>query len=83
MTGIVWKAPPRWARATLVTMLSSALRDRVVEAYLIGSHARGDAHLDSDVDLLVVAATDLPWPERGQLFADLRQKLGAHRGNQG
>ena len=31
---------------------------------LFGSHARGDAREDSDIDLLVVAETDLPARER-------------------
>ena len=44
--------------------------DRVVERFdperviLFGSYARGDARDDSDVDLLVVADTDLPPRQR-------------------
>jgi uncharacterized protein len=41
---------------------------------LFGSHARGDAREDSDVDLLVVAETDLPlrgrFPVVRRLLAD-------------
>lgn len=41
---------------------------------LFGSHARGEATEDSDVDLLIVAATDLPPGERfpavSRLLAD-------------
>ena len=33
---------------------------------LFGSHARGDADPDSDVDLLVVVETDLDWVARSQ-----------------
>lgn len=44
--------------------------DRIVQELapekiiLFGSHARGDAREDSDVDLLVVAETDLPLRDR-------------------
>ena len=44
--------------------------DRIVERckpekiILFGSYARGDARQDSDIDLLVVAETDLPLRER-------------------
>ena len=41
---------------------------------LFGSHARGDAREDSDIDLLVVAETDLPacdrFPAVRRLLAD-------------
>ncbi len=40
---------------------------------LFGSYARGDATEESDVDLLVVAATDLPARER---FPAIRSALG-------
>ena len=40
---------------------------------LFGSYARGDATEESDVDLLVVAATDLPARER---FPAIRSILG-------
>ena len=40
---------------------------------LFGSYARGDATEESDVDLLVVAATDLPARER---FPAIRSVLG-------
>src|SRR5664279_90335 len=40
---------------------------------IFGSYARGDAREDSDVDLLVVAETDLPVRER---FPAIRSVLG-------
>jgi len=39
---------------TVVTMLSLALNDNLVDSYLFGSKARGDFHVDSDIDLLVI-----------------------------
>jgi uncharacterized protein len=38
---------------------------------LFGSYARGDAREDSDVDLLLVAPTDLPLQERFPVVRDL------------
>jgi predicted nucleotidyltransferase len=52
-------------------MLAKRLRGRAREAYVIGSYARGEADEDSDLDLVLVAETDLPWPQRGQAFLDL------------
>ncbi|MBN1606249.1 MAG: nucleotidyltransferase domain-containing protein [Polyangiaceae bacterium] len=49
----------------LVAALVDALRpERII---LFGSRARGDARMDSDVDLLVVAETDLPPAQRAFL----------------
>ena len=38
----------------LQAALGNLLGDRLVELYLYGSHARGDAKPDSDIDILVV-----------------------------
>ena len=46
----------------LVTALVDALHPRRI--ILFGSRARGDAREDSDVDLLVIADTELPPDER-------------------
>ncbi len=55
--------------------IRSSLRGRVRRAYLYGSFARGDSGPDSDIDCMVVAETELPFPERGRLFDDLRDRL--------
>jgi len=47
----------------------------VTEAYLFGSFARGCPGAWSDVDLIVVAESDLPFVERPREYADL-QDLG-------
>ncbi len=41
------------------------------EAFLFGSHARGEADELSDVDLAVVAETGLPFLERYRAFASV------------
>ena len=62
-------------------MIDAALIDEIVsrivanfdpeEIILFGSHARGDARSDSDLDLLVILETDLPYMERSSLIDDL------------
>ena len=55
------------------------ITERIVRCFepekiiVFGSYARGDAREDSDIDLLVVAATDLPVRER---FPAIRRVLG-------
>jgi predicted nucleotidyltransferase len=44
---------------------------------LFGSRARGDAQPDSDFDLLVVAATDLPSPRRNLVARMATRHVGA------
>ena len=46
----VWKTAQR-----VCGILRDGLGDRLVAVALFGSHARGDAHPDSDLDLLVIA----------------------------
>ena len=40
---------------------------------LFGSEARGQAHEDSDIDLILVSDVfeEVPWPERGFAFFDI------------
>ena len=59
----------------VVAYLRSTLTGRVREAYFFGSFARQEIHPDSDIDLLLVAETGLPFPERGFAFSDLRDRL--------
>jgi len=56
------------------------ISDRIARAFdperiiLFGSHARGDASEDSDVDLLVIAHTSAPKPKRSvPIYSMLRQ----------
>jgi predicted nucleotidyltransferase len=52
--------------------LKQILAGRVNSAWLYGSVARGDAGPESDIDIFIIAETELPFHERGRLFEDLR-----------
>jgi uncharacterized protein len=62
-------------------VIDQALIDEVVsrivaafdpeEIILFGSHARGDAHADSDLDLLVVMDTDVTYIERSMMIDEV------------
>ena len=66
----------------LLVRLARALapRDEVLEAYLFGSHARGRAGPDSDVDVAVYidesAAEEGHWGYRAEFTTDLMAALG-------
>ena len=72
----------RKATHQLLARLSHALasRDEVLEAYLFGSHARGQAGPDSDIDVAVYidrsAAEEGHWGYRAELTTDLMAALG-------
>lgn len=51
--------------------LCARLRGRVDRAYLFGSYGTEAFHLGSDVDLILVVNTGLPFVERGRQFMDL------------
>jgi predicted nucleotidyltransferase len=38
---------------------------------LFGSKARGDFHLDSDIDLLAIVDAELPWQEIDKVISDV------------
>jgi len=58
--------------AEFTDKLKQILVGRVLSAWLYGSVARGDAGPESDIDLFIIAETELPFHERGRLFEDLR-----------
>ena len=68
----------------IVKHLSEALaaREEILEAYLFGSHARGKARPDSDVDVAVyideALADEGHWGYRAELTTDLMVALGAN-----
>lgn len=75
--------------STLTANLRDSLRDRFRAAFgerlhrliLYGSHARGDATEDSDIDVLVVLNEVPDWSDRErahEVMHDLRKKYGAH-----
>ena len=73
---------PATVDGRLVARLTQALvaRDEILEAYLFGSHARGQARSDSDVDVAVYvdesAAEEGHWGYRAELTTDLMAALG-------
>ena len=67
-----------------LAQLSKALsaREEILEAYLFGSRARGEARSDSDVDVAVYVdealADDGHWGYRAELTTDLMAALGTN-----
>jgi predicted nucleotidyltransferase len=55
--------------------LAKKLEGRVTAAYLFGSLGTGRFGAWSDIDLMVVAAADLPFVERASAFDDLRDRV--------
>ena len=76
-SSVVWPEPPRWTREKLVRLLERRLKGKAQEAWLIGSHAARRAHAHSDVDLILVRDTNLPWPERAKPLLPLLAPFGA------
>ena len=68
----------------LLARLTSALkgREEILEAYLFGSHARGQAQPHSDIDVAVyideALADDGAWGYQAQLTTDLMVVLGTN-----
>lgn len=71
------------ATRPLVDPIRAALSGRleVLEAYLFGSHARGDAQPHSDVDVAVYVSRvpDSPFGYDAELAAELMTRVGADR----
>jgi hypothetical protein len=64
--------PPRFTRDAIHRVVSAACRRVGAErAVLFGSYARGNADAQSDVDLLIVCATERRFFDRHELFADV------------
>jgi predicted nucleotidyltransferase len=72
-----WPAPPRFSREQLLKELAQMLRGRASQAFLFGSYARETADADSDIDLILVVATEAAWPDRARSFTDLHRAFGA------
>jgi len=68
----VLSGPPRFRLADIRRVVGAACaRVRAERAVLFGSYARGDADAYSDLDLLLVCETELPFLERFRLLADV------------
>lgn len=60
-------------RSAFIAQLIGLLKEKCVErAYIVGSYARQEAKPWSDVDLLIVYETDIPFVERPRFFDELR-----------
>ncbi|MBF0360767.1 MAG: nucleotidyltransferase domain-containing protein [Oligoflexia bacterium] len=51
-----------------IANLSSYLQGKAEKAYIFGSYAKGNYTVDSDLDLIIVCKTNLPFFERFTLF---------------
>ncbi len=60
---------------SLQTGLEDLLGDQLEAEYLYGSHARGDARSDSDIDVLVVLREDFEYGQMLDLTSELAWKL--------
>lgn len=64
--------PPRFAREDIQRVVAAACRRTGARrALLFGSYARGTADAVSDLDLLIVCDTGLPFIERFRLFPEV------------
>jgi len=64
--------PPRFAREKIQRVVAAACRRAgAPRALLFGSYARGSADAVSDLDLLIVCETELPFVERFRLFPEV------------
>lgn len=68
---------PKFSPKQLHNLLRQRLAGRVHAAYLFGSYARTEADSMSDVDLVVVTPTELPFTERFTAFLDVIDAIGA------
>lgn len=74
MNSVIWhdaeanRPPPDF-----VEQLCALLAGRVEAAYFFGSYGTPKFGPESDIDLILVTKTDLPFVERPQLFKDLYQ----------
>ncbi len=59
------------SRDEYVNRLKNVLSGRVTEAYIFGSFTRDDFGRFSDIDLILVCDTSLPFLERAASFHDL------------
>jgi len=72
----VLQAPPGHTLEEIAQMAARALKAAGAErAVVFGSYARGTADGFSDLDLVIVAPTDLPKLERGELLGELLEAL--------
>lgn len=52
-------------------ILKKRLSGRVSEAWIFGSFNNNAFNRDSDIDLILICGTELPFPERSRIFDDI------------
>jgi len=52
--------------------IKNALKGKVQEAYFFGSSATGEINKDSDIDLIIIKETTIPFTKRAHEFSDLK-----------
>lgn len=60
-----------YTKDSFKTLLREKLSGRVSEAWLFGSFTGETFHRDSDIDMILICETDLPFPERNRIFDDI------------
>lgn len=73
MSAIVWANQTRFAAPpdSFLDDLTKRLKGRVEQAFVFGSYGTPNYRPGSDVDILLVTRTALPFVERPRLFDDL------------
>ena len=72
MSAIAWPQEPKnTLPVDFEGLLAARLKGRVEAVYFFGSYGTPDFGPSSDVDLILIAETDLPFVERPRLFNDL------------
>lgn len=64
-------------KSEFIQEIYSLLRGRVESAWIFGSLATGDFNRTSDIDLILVTETDVPFVLRPSLFEDLIDRFPA------
>ncbi len=59
------------SREELIEKIRSPVRGRVIHGFLFGSIARNEEHAYSDVDLILILDTKVPFLNRPELFPEL------------
>jgi uncharacterized protein len=64
-----------YSRGEVFEAIRSCFSSVAEAVYVYGSFARKELHAGSDIDLIVVMKTDLPFVERGRLAECIRDRI--------
>ena len=65
------------SKEDVIQLLQQKLKGRVIKAYLYGSFIKDQFTRSSDIDLILITETKIPFVERGLEYFDLREWLPA------